>query len=358
MKNLLAPCLAFLFAAGPVAAASLVQFAGTGVAGYDGDAGPALKAALKSPFGLVRGPDQALWFADYDAHVVRRIAPDGTIETVVGNGAPGYSGDGGPAKAASLRNPHELRFDPEGRLAIADTGNHVIRRYDPRKKTIVTVAGTGIAGYAGDGGAATEAKFREPISLQFAPSGDLFVADIGNNVLRRIDAKTGLITTWAGTGQPGPTPDGAALHGTPLRDPRSLDFDSQGRLWLVTREGNQILRFDPEAGIIRLLAGTGKPGFNQNPTPALEAVFSGPKGISIATDGSVYLADTENNEILRYTPGNGMISRVAGTGEKGSALATNPLKTQLNRPHGVFADADGSLFISDSENHRILHLRP
>lgn len=358
MNLLLAPSLAFLVAAGSVTATSLAPFAGTGIAGNDGDAGPALKAALKSPFGLVRGPDQALWFADYDAHVVRRIAPDGTIDTVVGDGSPGYSGDGGPAKAARLRNPHELRFDHAGRLSIADTGNHTIRRYDLRDKTIVTVAGTGTAGYAGDGGAATRALFREPISLQFAPSGDLFVADIGNHVLRRIDAKTGLITTWAGTGQSGPTPDGAALHGTPLRGPRSLDFDPQGRLWLVTREGNQVLRFDPEAGRVRHLAGTGKPGFNQHPVPALEAAFSGPKGISVATDGSVYLADTENHAILRYNPGNGVIGRVVGTGEKGSAFATDPLQTQLNRPHGVFADADGSLFIADSENHRILHLGP
>ena len=126
----------------------------------------------------------------------------------------------------------------------------------------------------------------------------------------------------------------------------------------MTREGNQVLRFDPEAGTVRHLAGTGKAGFTQNPTPALEAVFSGPKGISIATDGSVYLADTENNAILRYQPPDGLIRRVAGTGEKGSAFATDPLKAQLNRPHGVFADADGSLFIADSENHRIFHLRP
>ena len=124
------------------------------------------------------------------------------------------------------------------------------------------------------------------------------------------------------------------------------------------REGNQLLRFDPGSGKIRHLAGTGKPGFTENPTPALEATFSGPKGISIAKNGSVYLADTENHTILRYSPKNGMIDRVAGTGKKGSALATDPLRTQLNRPHGVFADVDGSLVIADSENHRILRMQP
>ena len=358
MKRILTASIALFVATASPQAATLTLFAGTGLAGFDGDSGPALKAKLNNPYGIVRGPDGAMWFADYEAHVIRRIAADGTIDTVVGTGTPGYSGDGGPARLASLKNPHELRFDRNGILYIADTGNHAIRRYDPRSKQIMTFAGTGLPGYTGDGGPAVKATFREPISLQFGPTGDLFIADIGNNVLRRIDSKTGTISTWAGTGKSGPTPDGAPITGTPLRGPRSLDFDRSGKLWLVTREGNQVLRFDLAAGTINLVAGTEKSGFAGDGGRALEATFSGPKGIAVAPNGDVYLADTENHVIRRINNRNSQLERVAGTGEKGNSMGEDPLKTPLNRPHGVFVDADGTLFISDSENSRILTLKP
>src|ERR1041385_4066990 len=142
-------------AAGPISAATLINFAGSGEPGCTGDGGPALQAKLDNPFGLVRGPDKALWFADYEAHVVRRIAANGTITTVVGNGRAEYAGDGGPARGGSFRPPHELRFDRAGNLFICDTGNHVIRRYDPKTRVLTTFAGTGKEGYSGDGGPAS-----------------------------------------------------------------------------------------------------------------------------------------------------------------------------------------------------------
>ena len=340
------------------AAGVLAPFAGTGVTGSSGDDGAASQAQLNNPYGLALAPDGALWFADYAAHVVRRIAPDGVITTVVGNGTPGYAGDGGPARQASLNHPHEIRFDRDGNLLIADASNNAIRRYDSRTGLISTVAGTGQPGYAGDGGPAAQAQLKNPISLQFDSAGDLFIADIGNQVIRRVDRRTGIITTFAGTGHAGSTPDGAPIAGTPLSGPRSLDFDPAGNLWLVTREGNQLLRLDPGTGRIWHAAGTGKKGFTGNGGPAILATLSGPKGLAIAPNGDVYLADTENDAIRRLEVKTGRLELVAGTGQAGTKLSANPLATQLTRPHGILVDPQGLIYISDSENHRILTLRP
>ncbi len=321
-------------------AASLSNVAGTGTAGSDGDGGPAIRATLDNPFGVVRGPDRALWFADYAAHVVRRIAPDGTIATVVG-------------REAGLEHPHEIRFDRDGSLFIADTDHHVVRRVDARTRAVTTFAGTGKPGYSGDGGPAGQAQFRMPISIQFAPSGDLYIADIGNHAIRRVDAKSLIVTTVAGIGTAGPTPDGSPIRGTALNGPRSLDFDAEGNLWLVTREGNQLLRLDLAKGVVHIAAGTGRKGLTGDGGPAREASLNGPKGIAVGPDGGVYLADTENHVVRRFDPRRGTIERVAGTGERGDGPAGNPLAARLSRPHGVFVEADGSVLIGDSESHRI-----
>ena len=338
--------------------AAVLNLAGTGAAGIKGDGGPAREAELDEPFGLVRGPDGAVWFADYGAHVIRRIASDGTITTVIGNGKVAYTGDGGPGRDASLHHPHELRFDRAGNLFIADTSNHAIRRLDAKTKRITTFAGTGQPGYSGDGGRAADAALHTPISLQFSPTGDLFIADIGSHVIRRIDMKTGVITTFAGTGKPGPTPDGAPIANTPLNGPRSLDFDPDGNLWLVTREGNQVLCLRPAQGTIEHVAGTGRGGFVGNGGPAKTATLSGPKGIAVAPDGDVYLADTENHAIRRIDVKRGTLELVAGTGQKGDALGSQPREMQLARPHGIFIDRDGTVLIGDSENHRVRAIRP
>jgi streptogramin lyase len=337
---------------------TLLDVVGTGELGRDGDGGPAVQARLDNPFGVVRGPDQALWIADFSAHVVRRVAPDGTVSTVIGDGTAGYSGDGGPSQAARLNQPHELRFDRDGHLYLSDTANHVIRRRDARTGILTTIAGTGKPGYDGDGGPADRATLKLPISLQFSPGGDLFIADIGNHVIRRREAATGVLRTFAGTGKAGVTPDGAPLAGTPLNGPRSLDFDSGGNLWLVTREGNQLLKLDLPSGVYRHLAGTGAKGWTGDGGPARLATLAGPKGITVAPDGRVYLADTENHVIRRYDPVRLTLETVVGTGRKTNGPAGAPRHTGLARPHGVSIDRDGSLLIGDSENHRVRRYQP
>lgn len=331
--------------------------AGTGVRGFSGDGGPATAAQINDPFGVVRGPDGALWFCEYSGQRIRKITRDGIITTVAGNGQVGYAGDSGPALQASFNKPHEIRFDPAGNCYIADMANHAIRRIDAKSGIITTFAGNHRKGYSGDDGPAAEASLSSPHSIQFGPEGDLYICDIGNHVIRRVNMRTGIIRTFAGTGQPGPTPDGAAIVGTPLRGPRSIDFDRAGNLWLATREGNQVFKLDLKAGIIRHVAGTGKSGFSGNGGPARDATLSGPKGIALDAFGNVWLADTESHTVRMIDMATGRIELIAGTGVKGNGVDGDPLQCAMARLHGIFVDADGAVYIGDSEAHRVRVLR-
>lgn len=336
---------------------SIETIAGTGKPGFAGDGGPAIKAELDNPFGIVRGPDGALYYCEYTGQRIRRIGNDGIITTLAGTGQEGFSGDGGPALEGTFNKPHELRFDAVGDLYIVDMVNHAVRKIDMKTGILTTIAGTGQPGYSGDGGPAVKAQFKQPHSIQFGPEGDLYICDIGNHVIRRLDMKTGMISTFAGTGKAGDTPDDSPIEGTPLKGPRSLDFDKAGKLWLATREGNQVFRFDLKAGKIHHVAGTGKGGFTGHGGPALEATLSGPKGISVDSDGNVWLADCESHSIRMIDAKTGKIELIAGTGKKGDGADGDPLKCELARPHGVYADADGGIYIGDSEAHKIRVLR-
>lgn len=336
---------------------TIAVVAGTGEAGFSGDGGPARSARINDPFGVVRGPDGALWFCEYAGQRLRRITPEGIIETMAGTGERGYRGDGGPARDAAFNRPHEIRFDEAGNCYVADMANHAIRRIDARTGVITTFAGTGVKGYSGDGGPAAAATLSSPHSIQFGPEGDLYICDIGNHVIRRVARGTGRIETYAGTGRPGPTPDGAPIAGTPLRGPRSLDFDAAGNLWLATREGNQVFRFDRRAGIIHHIAGNGRAGFTGHGGPAREATLSGPKGIAIDREGNVWLADTESHSVRMIDVRRGTIEWIAGTGVKGNGGDGEARACALARLHGIFADTDGAIYIGDSEAHRVRVLR-
>jgi streptogramin lyase len=332
---------------------TISTFAGTGKRGYSGDGGPASSAEINDPYGVVRGPDGAIYFCETAGQRIRRVAKDGTISTVAGTGQRGYTGDGGPATQATFNLPHELRFDRDGNMFIADMANQAIRRIDARTGVISTYAGNRKKGYSGDNGPADQASLSSPHSIQFGPDGSLYICDIGNNVIRRVDPKSHVISTFAGTGKPGPTPDGAPIAGTPLKGPRSIDFDPQGNLWLVTREGNQVFKFDLTAGVIHHIAGTGESGFGGNGGPAKSAQLSGPKGIALDATGNAWLADTESHSVRMIEARTGNILLMAGTGQKGNGPDGDPLTCAMNRLHGVFVDADGLVFIGDSEADRV-----
>src|SRR5690606_21267448 len=186
----------------------------------------------------------------------------------------------------------------------------------------------------------------------------LYICDIGNHRVRRVDGKTGIITSFAGTGEKKPTPDGAAVAGTPLNGPRALDFDGQHNLYLALREGNAVYRMDLKTMTLHHLAGTGKNGYAGDGGPARQAVLAGPKGIALGAGGDIYLADTESHTIRVIRSESGIIETLVGDGQKGDGPDGDPRRCRLGRPHGVFVDSQGTVYIGDSENHKVRRYVP
>ena len=216
--------------------------AGTTEYGYAGDGGPAREAELSTPFGVLPDAAGGLYISDVDAHVIRYVDASGIIHTAAGTGEKGYAGDGGPATAALLAGPSRLQFGPDGDLYFCEIKNHVVRRLR-RDGTIDTVIGTGERGYAGDGGPATAAQLDTPYDVQFAPNGDLYVADTGNNVVRRVDG-AGVISTIAGDGEPRFAGDGGPASTCSLRRPSALCFDGQGSLWIADTSNHRVRKVE------------------------------------------------------------------------------------------------------------------
>ena len=325
-------------------------FVGTGVGGYS-------DSQLNNPYGMAIGPDGGLYFCDINNQRIRRLdLKTKKITTVAGDGQRAYRGDGGPAIMASLNMPHEVRFDAKGDMYIAERDNHVIRKVDMKTGIISTVVGTGVGGFSGDGGPAAKAQLRQPHSIIFDKNGALLICDIQNHRIRRVDMKTGIIETYAGTGEPAPTPDGAPVKGAPLKGPRTFAMAPNGDIYLALREGNTIYRIDYKTQTLHHVAGTGENGYSGDGGPALNAKLGGPKGLAYSPKQGLYIADTENHVIRHIDPKTGIITTVLGTGTRGDGPEENPLACKLSRPHGLLA-ANGILFVADSESNRIRELR-
>lgn len=335
------------------------NFAGNGMLGAGGDQGPADKASLSNPFGVVRGPDNAIYICDTGNHRVRRVDPvTHRITTVAGTGQAGYTGDGTAATDATLNEPYEVRFDHAGNMYFVEMQNHVVRRVDRETGKISTVAGNGEIGFSGDDGPAVDATFHRPHSIQFGPDRNLYVCDIGNHRIRKIDMHSGIVSTIAGNGKKMAPEDGARFSTQPINGPRAIDFDASGNMWLATREGNQVFRLDMTKGTIHHVAGTGKSGFTGNGGPAKLATLSGPKGISIGPDGNIYLADTESHSVRMINLATGTLELIAGTGKAGDGPIGNALDCKMNRLHGIFVDRDGAIFVGDTLTHQVRVIRP
>ena len=338
-------------AAGFCAEKKIETIAGNGKEGFSLE-------QIDNPYGLTIGPDGALYICEIGNHVVRRLdLKTKKLTIVAGTGKMGYAGDGVAATQALLNEPYEVRFDKAGNMFFVEMKNNIVRRVDAKTKIVSTVAGNGTAGFSGDGGPAVKAQFKQPHSIQFDPEGNLLICDIANNRIRRVNMKTGIIETYAGTGEKKPVTDGAPLAGTALNGPRALDLDPAGNLYLALREGNAVYRIDPKEGKIHHLAGTGEKGYTGDNGPAKLAKLNGPKGIAWSPDGGVYIADTESHTIRRIDLKSGIITTVAGTGERGDGPESSPLACKLSRPHGIFVDKNGIVYIGDSEAHRVRRLK-
>jgi streptogramin lyase len=342
------------------AAETIETIAGNGEAVNSGDAGPATEIAVGEPFGVEIGPDGALYITEVKNHRVRRLdLGAGTISTVVGNGAKGYSGDGGPALKASLNEPYEVRFDADGNMFFVEMQNHIVRKVDVKNGQIETVAGTGKAGFRGDGGPAIKAMLSSPHSIALDGSGGLYIADIGNHRIRRVDLKSGVIETIAGNGGKQLPQDGGLARGNPILGPRAL-FINDGVLWIALREGNSVWRLDLETGRLVHVAGTGAAGYTGDGGPAKEATFDGPKGIAVGPGGDVFVVDTENHAIRRIDGKSWIVSTVAGGGLQSGGFGGDggrATSARMDRPHGICVGPDGALYIGDTSNHRVRRVR-
>ncbi len=336
-------------------AGEVSTFAGTGKKEYSGDGGLAREAGAGEPYGLTIGPDGVLYFCDIAFHVIRKVDKEGRISTVAGSGKKGYAGDGGAATKALLAEPYEIKFDADGSMYFVEMLNNLVRKVD-KSGAISTVAGTGKSGFSGDAGPAREATFNKPHSIALDGKGALFICDIGNHRVRRVDLKSGLVTTLTGTGEKVVPKDGSSFVNAPVSGPRALDFGPHGELVLALREGNSVYRLDLAQRQFVHLAGTGKPGFTGDGGPARVAALSGPKGVAVAPNGDIYLADTESHTVRVIRHHNAVIETVVGDGKKHDGPDGDPKLCGLARPHGVCVDSAGNVFIGDSENYRVRKL--
>jgi uncharacterized protein (TIGR03437 family) len=350
--------MAFLIvpAVGQTPSYTISTFAGTGTGGFSGDGGPATAAEIYNPLGVAADPAGNIYFSDNVNDRIRKISTSGIITTVVGTGANGYNGDNIPGTTASIANPFYLAIDAAGNLYFADTGNSRIRKL-ATNGIITTVAGGGGAGYTGDGGPATSAQLDRADGVAVDASGNIYIADSLNYVIRKVTAATGVISTIAGTGgAKGYTGDGGPATSAKLNLPVDLVVDPSGNIYFSDQD-NDVIRKIATNGVITTFAGSGRAGFAGDGGPATSASMNGPSGVALDPAGNLYIGEVGSSRI-RVVLTNGTITTVAGdltvggfSGDGGPATSA-----ELYQPRGVAVGPYGDIYIADDSNNRIRQL--
>jgi len=304
---------------------------------------PALRARLQFPVGLAIDASGRLYVVERAADRIRRIDPStGAIETIAGVGVRGYSGDGGPAARAMLNAPNNIAIDPAGNIVFSDTGNQRIRRIDPRTGLITTIVGNGTAGYSGDGVPAVAATIFGPYGLRFDPAGNLYFADTDGQRIRRVDAVTG-------TGEEGDGGDGGPALRATFRRPHVLAFDDAGNLVIGDSFNHRIRRVDAATGIITTIAGTGENGVSPIGTPAAAASFRYFGAIVADRSGGLIVSEWGNDRIIRLAPPNMEIEPVAGAHGPEQPPAGSALGARVRFPADIAIDGEGNIWFTESD---------
>lgn len=331
--------------------------AGDGVQGFAGDNGPAINAELFAFAGIAVDSAGNLYIADTGNSRIRKVAVTGVITTIAGTAIPAYSGDNGAATSASLSFPRGVALDAAGNVYIADSGNNVIRKID-KTGTITTVAGNGTSGFSGDGGPAISAQLANVSGIAFDSTGNMYLADRDNASVRKV-TPGGTISTFAGTGVAGFSGDGGQAAKATLYSPNSVAFDGAGNLYIADSSNNAIRKVSP-AGIISSVVGAGSTsfGFSGDGGPASSAQINDPQSVAVDVAGNLYIAD-EDNQRIRMISATGIISSLAGDGTKNFSGDGGPAVTaQLNLPEGVAVGPNGTVYVVDSGNRRVRALTP
>ena len=340
----------------------ITSLAGTGVPGFSGDGGLATHAQLQFPHMAALGPDGILYIPDSFNHRIRKVDLSGIITTIAGTGIAGYSGDGGLATAAKLNNPVTVVVAPDGSLYFTEFFNHLVRRISS-SGIISTVAGTGTAGFSGDGGLATAAQLNAPYGVALGPDGNLYIAEEGNYRVRRVGTD-GIITTVAGTGTPGSSGDGGPATAAQLNTPNGIVVAPDGSFYLadgvsfLTGDSNhRIRRISPE-GIITTVAGTGTPGFSGDGGLATAGQLQTPFGVGVARDGTLFIGDSGNHRFRRVGT-DGIMATVAGNGLTGDGGYGGPAPAAImTKPAQPSVGPDGTLYLGSLNTHRIARVAP
>lgn len=280
--------------------------------------------------------------------------PAPTITSPVGTGKKGFAGDGGPAAKAELDQPFDVAFDKAGNLYFSDTNNHRVRKVDAKTGTVSTVAGNGKKAFAGDGGKATDASLNEPYGIELDAAGNLFIVDRLNYCVRKVDA-SGTITTVAGTGgKSGFAGDGGAANAALLVEPNGTCLDGKGKLYIADVAGHRVRVVDLKSGKIDTLLGTGKGASTGDGGPLKDAQTLGPRAVAVGPDGKLYVVERNGHCVRRVDLAKGTIERFAGTGKKGyTGDGAKALDATFDGPKEIDIDKDGNVYVVDTENEAI-----